>query len=67
MFKNIYNYINNVGADIVYGYVEVKCANRNCRRIYKFSRNSLNMNNINNYCCGMGCALESYNQMENEK
>jgi hypothetical protein len=63
MFKNIYNYITNVGADIMYGYIEVKCANRDCKAIYKFTRNSLNMNNINNYCCRMGCALAAYKQM----
>ncbi len=67
MFKNVYNYVTNIGADIIYGYVEVKCANRNCQTIYKFSRNTLNNNNINNYCCRMGCALESYNQMNNSK
>ncbi len=36
-----------------------KCANPKCYRVYKFSRNSLDINNVN-YCCGMGCALESF-------
>ncbi len=63
MIKNIYNYITNIGANIFYGYVEVKCANHKCRRVYKFSRNNFNMNNISNYCCGMGCAFETYYQM----
>ena len=65
---NIYNYIKNTSynivTDIVYGYIEVKCANRDCNRIYKFSRNSLNINNVNNYCCRMGCALAAFNQMK---
>ena len=60
MFDFIYNIMN----DIYLGYVEVKCSNRNCNRIFKFSRNNININNINNYCCRMGCALATYNQMK---
>ena len=52
--------------DIYLGYIEVKCANRDCNRVYKFSRNSFNINDINNYCCRMGCALAAFNQMENK-
>ncbi len=61
MFKSIYNYFTNIGADIIYGYVEVKCANNNCGRIFKFARNTLDNNNINNYSCNMGCALAVFN------
>ena len=65
MFKNVYNYMTNIGSDIIYGYIEVKCSNRNCSRVFKFARNNFDNNNINNFCCRMGCALEAFNQMKN--
>lgn len=58
---DMYSYLKNITSDIIYGYVDVKCANKNCNRIYKFARNNLDFN-TNNYCCNMGCALSSYNQ-----
>ena len=58
----MFSYFSNVAKDIYYGYVNVKCANKNCSRIFKISRNRLETNMINNYCCNMGCGLEYFNQ-----
>ncbi len=55
-------YFTNVITDLIYGYVEIKCVNKKCNRTFKFCRNDLSKFNSNNYCCNMGCALESYNQ-----
>ncbi len=54
MFDYIYNVVN----DIYYGYLIIKCANKNCKRIFKISRN--NYNNTE-YCCNMSCTFEAYN------
>jgi len=55
-------YIGNILFDVVYGYVEVECANKKCKRIHKFPRNNNITQTTNYYCCNMGCAFESYNQ-----
>ena len=61
----MFDYIKNLTSDIIFGYVDVKCANKECNRIHKFARNNLNFN-TNSYCCNMSCALQSYNQDQEE-
>jgi hypothetical protein len=61
--SNIYKSMKN----IVYGYADVKCCNKQCAKIIKISRsdNNLTNNDLTNnnyYACGMGCAFQSYNQ-----
>ena len=58
----MFNYIYNIGADIIYGYIKVKCANKTCGRVFYFSRNNFIKTE---YCCNMGCSLEAYNQNNN--
>ncbi len=58
----LYNYIVNIGTDIIYGYIEVKCANPTCNRVFKFSRNYYNNGN---YCCNMSCSYEAFNYYNN--
>ena len=61
----MFNYIKNITSDIIFGYIDVKCANKRCNMIHKFSRNNIDFD-INNYCCNMGCAYASYNQDQEE-
>lgn len=61
----MFYYLKNITSDIIFGYVDVKCANKNCNKIHKFSRNNIDFN-TNNYCCNMSCAFESYNQDQKE-
>ena len=56
------NIINNI-RDIFYGYIQVKCANPNCSKIFKISRNSYQNTE---YSCNMGCALNAYNQTKGQ-
>ena len=63
----MFDYIYNIMNDIYYGYIEVKCCNSNCNRVFKFARNNININDVNNYCCRMGCALAAFNQMKDNK
>ncbi len=63
----MFNYIQNILGDIFYGYIEVKCANNTCGRIFKLTRNNYYNNCITEYSCNMGCALEAYNQSSNQK
>jgi hypothetical protein len=63
----MFSYITNILGDIFYGYIEVKCANKGCRRIFKLTRNNFYNNGITEYSCNMGCALEAYNQFTNQK
>ncbi len=58
MFTNIYN----LYLDIFYGYLEIKCANPNCTRTFKISRNSYTNTE---YSCNMGCALSAFNKVHN--
>ena len=37
---NNYEFIKNTILDLFYGYVEIRCANKLCNRVYKLSRNS---------------------------
>jgi len=59
-------YLSNLIQDIYYGYVNVKCVNKSCSRVFKMSRNTLNQNNINNYSCNMGCALNYFNDINEQ-
>jgi hypothetical protein len=43
----MFNYIYNIVNDIYYGYIEVKCCNRNCNRVFKFARNNINIKGNN--------------------
>jgi hypothetical protein len=58
-------YLWNVAKDITFGYLELKCCNKNCVRTFKISRNSEVSKNPNNVSCNMGCALAAYNDFEN--
>ena len=35
----MFYYLWNVAKDVTFGYIEVKCCNRNCGRVFKISRN----------------------------
>ncbi len=60
----MFEYLSNIMKDLFYGYVEIKCVNPTCNRIFRLSRN----NNINeNYSCNMGCALNYFNITNNCK
>ena len=61
----MFYYLKNITSDIIFGYVDVKCANKYCNRIHKFARNNIDFN-TNNYCCNMGCAFASNNQDQEE-
>ena len=50
----------NVLQDFIYGYIEIKCVNESCNRIFKISRNNYTGGL---YCCNMGCSLETYNNL----
>lgn len=63
MFR-LYNYIYNIGSDIINGYIKVKCANPNCNKIFNISRNNYKGDN---YSCNMGCSLEAYKHFNNNK
>ncbi len=56
-------YMLNIIKDIIYGYIQVKCANPYCSNIFKIPRNDYN-NTL--YSCNMGCALNAYNTKTNE-
>jgi hypothetical protein len=58
----MFSYIQNVLGDVFYGYMEVKCANKLCNRLFKLTRNNYYNNGQTDYSCNMGCALEAYNQ-----
>jgi len=57
-------YYFNVLKDYTLGYVEVKCAYSHCKRTIKVSRNKIN---DGPYCCGMGCAFETYNESKQQR
>ena len=59
----MFSYISNIFQDIYYGYIEIKCANPNCSRIFKMSRNKLDIHYDINYSCNIGCALNSFNEI----
>lgn len=55
-------YIKDKFNDIIYGYVDVKCCNKNCSRIHKLSRTTdADKYNIE-YACNMGCAMAAFSQ-----
>lgn len=54
-------YMWNVVKDVTYGYLEVKCCNRNCGRVFKISRNTDAAKYNTNVSCNAGCALAAYN------
>ena len=60
-------YFSNVLQDIFYGYIEIKCVNESCKRVFKISRNKINLYGTNNYSCNMGCALSYFNQYNSNK
>jgi hypothetical protein len=57
MFDYIYNVVNDMYY-VYYGYITIKCANNNCKRTFKISRNNYKGGL---YSCNMGCSLEVYN------
>jgi len=64
--KEYYEFIKNSVFDLIYGYVEVKCANKLCNVIYKLSRNSQCVKHNMSYACNMGCSLSAFNQNDEE-
>jgi hypothetical protein len=60
----MFTYIQNVLGDMIYGYIEIKCANKLCNRVFKLTRNSYYDNGKTDYSCNMGCAFEAFNQYE---
>jgi hypothetical protein len=62
----MFEYLSNVALDVYYGYIEIKCVNKNCNRIFKFSRNKISPNTPNHYCCNMGCALNYNNDFQKD-
>jgi len=61
----IYNngaYIKDKIKDIIYGYIQVKCCNKNCNNIHKLSRTSDANKHIMSYACNMGCAMAAFSQ-----
>ncbi len=62
----MFSYLSNIALDIYYGYVEVKCVNPMCNRVFKFSRNKLDLNMKNNFSCNMGCALNYFNYTQTD-
>ncbi len=59
------SYVWNILKDCTFGYIEVKCCNTRCNRVFKVSRNSEAAKTPNNISCNMGCALAAYNDLEN--
>ncbi len=55
----LYNYFVNISFDIIYGYIQIKCANPNCNKIFKLSRNYYKEGNF--YCCNMSCSYGAIN------
>ena len=60
----MFYYIKNVLGDMIFGYIEVKCANKLCNRVFKLTRNNFYSNGKGEYSCNMGCAFEAFNQYE---
>lgn len=60
----MFSYIQNVLGDMIFGYIEVKCANKLCNGIFKLTRNNFYNNGKGEYSCNMGCAFEAFNQYE---
>jgi hypothetical protein len=58
----MFTYLSNIALDIYYGYVEIKCVNPSCNRIFKMARNKLDSNITNHFSCNMGCALNYFKQ-----
>ena len=63
----MFTYLSNIALDIYYGYVEVKCVNPLCNRVFKLSRNNVNYNISDSYSCNMGCALNYFNHTQTNK
>ncbi len=63
----MFTYLTNIALDIYYGYIEIKCVNPTCNRVFKMSRNKLDINIANNYSCNMGCALNYFNTTNKEE
>ena len=63
----MFTYLSNIALDIYYGYINIKCVNKNCNQIFKMSRNKLEPYMDNHYCCNMGCALQYFNNTKNKE
>ena len=61
---NNYESIKNTFSDLIYGYVELKCANKLCNRVHILSRNSDCVKYNREITCNMGCTLSAFNQSQ---
>lgn len=55
-------YLKNKLYDIFFGYIEVKCCNKNCNSIHKISRTTDTIIHNMSYACNMGCAMAAFSQ-----